>query len=91
MNDVSHLRRVQLLSDSRSFAILIIYGNTESTLELCYIPVVDFVIKSLHFFGKFMEKTTNLENNRPALCRDYIFQSILARLKAEETLGANFP
>ena len=51
------------------------FTETESTLELYYIPVVDFFIKSLHFFGKFIAKKTNLENNTPAFYRDYIFQS----------------
>ena len=62
-----------------TFSILTI-TETESALELCYISFVDFFIKSLHFFGKF------IPNIYITTSKKYI-----TMWKAEETLGPNFP
>ena len=53
--------------------------------------IVDFFIKNLHFFGKFIANTASLDNNRPVSDRYDNFRSVLVMLKAEKALGPNFP
>ena len=55
MNDVSHLRPVQLSSDSRFFAILTINGNREHTWTMLYCRRW-FLYKELAFLWKIHGK-----------------------------------
>ena len=66
------------------------FTETESAPELFYIPFVDFFIKSLHFFGKFIANTTNLDNDQPLFHRwDISFDS--RTVESREDAGAQFP